>query len=172
MRIRGLGARRAVAGDVRSSPDIQACACLCRLRAPTQDDALHRPAYMYRTALSDISIVFVWLVWVSWRQVFPVQVEIHGSGLAESRIGYEAFRLQYYSHFLGWGRLAVEILFVCLAVVIFAADITPVILKREGSVRQHWSRYAPPPCLNGTAWASNCRSAPLWRCVFVQAELP
>lgn len=73
-----------------------------------------------------------------------VQVEVHGSGFAESRIGYEAFRLNFYSSnsVLGWGRLVVELLFVVLCIASFITDLGPIITRKSGLQRQSWSRYA------------------------------
>lgn len=75
-----------------------------------------------------------------------LQVEVQGSGFAQSRVGYEAFRLHYYkTNLLGWGRLVVELLFVLLTFASFASDLSPVIFRRSAFVKQdqHWSRCAP-----------------------------
>jgi hypothetical protein len=79
--------------------------------------------------------------------VGAVQVEVQGSGYAQSRVGYEAFRLHYYkTNALGWGRLVVELLFVILSAASFASDLSPVIFRRSSFVKQdqHWARYARP----------------------------
>lgn len=75
-----------------------------------------------------------------------VQVEVQGSGYAQSRVGYEAFRLHYYkTNRLSWGRLAVELLFVILSATSFAGDLSPIIFRRNAYVKQdqHWARCAP-----------------------------
>jgi hypothetical protein len=79
-----------------------------------------------------------------------LQVEVQGSGYAQSRIGYEAFRLHYYkTNELKWGRLVVELLFVLLSALSFATDLSPVIFRRYSVVKQdgHWSRCELPAIL-------------------------
>jgi hypothetical protein len=72
-----------------------------------------------------------------------VQVEIHGSGLATPRLGYEAFRLNMYKHtFLGRYRIAVDIAFVILCTSIFLTDLKSVV-RQDFTQDRRWFAYDP-----------------------------
>jgi hypothetical protein len=78
-----------------------------------------------------------------------VQVEIHSSGLATPRLGYEAFRLNVYKHnFLGRWRTVVDIAFVVLCSFIFLSDVAPI-ARSAFSAERRWFACVPrlpQPC--------------------------
>ena len=99
-----------------------------------------------------------------------LQVEVQGSGYAQSRVGYEAFRLHYYKTDqwgLGWGRLVVELLFVLLTFASFASDLSPVIFRRNAFVKQdqNWWQCAlhhPPALRHGCKAHRSCCLCTAW----------